>query len=210
MPRDLITLIGFGLPKKIRVCRTGVCFRVHQNDKSVVPSHCMHCTFVPRVGHRVFSTITSLFCFVCELLPASRAQVIDFDSPAGLFGCAVLLVGRLGVESLSPVRALKNSFSFSELMFRVHTRAGDRLRDRPFPTGDRERWRRRPGETDLEYERYLTRPVRWKSRYLSLHPFDTSRRTREPFSFWSSRSLTASAASRSSSNSTKAEKGIIL
>ena len=124
-----------------------------------------------------------LFCIVCELLPASRAQVIDFDGPAGLFGRAVLLVCRLVVERLSSVRALKNGISFTECMFRVHTRAGDRLRDRPLPIGDRERWRRRPGETDLEYERYLTRPVRWKSRYLSLQPFDISRRTREPFSF---------------------------
>ena len=65
--------------------------------------------------------------------------------------------------------------------------------------------RRLSGLTSLEYDRYRTLPDRAKSRYLSLHPLDNSRRTREPSSRESFSLRTASSASRSSSNSTKPE-----
>jgi len=67
---------------------------------------------------------------VLEILPAaSRAQVIDFDGPAGLFGRAVLLVGRLVVERLSSVRAATSSLEIAVLVlaalrhFKAHARA---------------------------------------------------------------------------------------
>lgn len=57
-----------------------------------------------------------LFCIACELLPASRAQVIDFDGPTGLLRRAVLFVGWLRVERLSFVGSLKNRFSSRTLV----------------------------------------------------------------------------------------------
>ena len=61
------------------------------------------------VAHsRMSSGILDLEGLVLKLLPASRAQVIDFHGPAGLFRGSVLLVGGLGVEGFSSIVALKD------------------------------------------------------------------------------------------------------